>query len=120
MRVGRVPVLLFQGRVQGPTAQVCQLGLRFGEAFIARCVELLGLPEYGTAEVRTDFDGEAQLAVDHFWDRGLRHFAYFSCGNAWWIQRCLEAYRRLQQGRVQLYVLYIALTLLVLIVWKLR
>jgi LacI family transcriptional regulator len=62
-------------------------------------VELLGLPKHGTAEVHTDFDGEALLAVDHFWDRGLRHFAYFSCGIAWWIQRCFEAYSRLLQRR---------------------
>jgi LacI family transcriptional regulator len=62
-------------------------------------VELLGLPKYGMAEVRTDFDEEAQLAVDHFWDRGLRHFAYFSCGEAWWIRRCFESYSRLLKER---------------------
>ena len=35
------------------------------------------------------------------------------------IGRGLSALRWLQHGRVQLYVLYIALTLLVLLVWKL-
>jgi LacI family transcriptional regulator len=62
-------------------------------------VELLGLPKYGTAEVRTDFVEEAQLAVDHFWNRGLRHFAYFSCGEAWWIKYCFEAFSDLVKGR---------------------
>jgi LacI family transcriptional regulator len=62
-------------------------------------VELLGLPKYGTAEVRTDFDGEAQLAIDHFWNRGLRHFAYFSCGDAWWIKRCFESFCQVAKER---------------------
>jgi hypothetical protein len=35
------------------------------------------------------------------------------------IERSLSAFRWLQHGRVQLYVLYIAFTLLVLLVWKL-
>ena len=35
------------------------------------------------------------------------------------IARTLSAFRWLQHGRVQLYVLYIGLTLLVLLVWKL-
>jgi hydrogenase-4 component B len=35
------------------------------------------------------------------------------------IERALAAFRWLQHGRVQLYVLYIALTLLVLLVWRL-
>ena len=36
------------------------------------------------------------------------------------IRRALDRLRMLQHGRVQLYVLYIVLTLLVLLVWKLR
>jgi hypothetical protein len=35
------------------------------------------------------------------------------------VQKGLSAFRWLQHGRVQLYVLYIALALLVLLVWKL-
>jgi LacI family transcriptional regulator len=62
-------------------------------------VELLGLPKYGIAEVRTDFDGEARLAVDHFWDRGLRQFAYFAGGEAWWIGRCFESFCRVLKER---------------------
>jgi LacI family transcriptional regulator len=62
-------------------------------------VELLGLPKYGIAEVHTNFAEEAQLAVDHFWDHGLRNFAYFSCGDAWWIRECYENFSRLLQER---------------------
>jgi LacI family transcriptional regulator len=62
-------------------------------------VEVLGLPKYGIAEVRTDFALEAQLAVDHFWDHGLRNFAYFSCGDAWWIRASFENFNRLLKER---------------------
>ena len=29
----------------------------------------------------------AELAADHFWDQGFRHFAIFGLGNAWWIEK---------------------------------
>jgi LacI family transcriptional regulator len=57
-------------------------------------VELLGMPKYGIAEVRGDFSGEARLAVDHFWNRGLRNFAYFAGGDAWWIRENIECFSR--------------------------
>jgi len=28
----------------------------------------------------------AELAADHLWDQGFRHFAVFGLGNAWWIE----------------------------------
>lgn len=62
-------------------------------------VELLGLPKYGIAEVKGSIPEEAQLAVDHFWDRGLRHFAYFAGGEAWWLRQCFEAFGRIVEER---------------------
>jgi LacI family transcriptional regulator len=63
-------------------------------------VELLGLPKYGIAkEVRSDLAEEGQMAVDHFWDHGLRNFAYFSCGDVWWIRECYEHFARILKER---------------------
>jgi LacI family transcriptional regulator len=61
---------------------------------------LLGLPKYGTAhEVRSDLAEEARMAVDHFWDHGLRNFAYFSCGDVWWIKECHDNFSRILNER---------------------
>jgi LacI family transcriptional regulator len=54
-------------------------------------VELLGHPKFGVAEVWYDSIVDGQKAVEHFLDRGLRHFAYFTFGKAWWIERHREA-----------------------------
>ncbi len=55
-------------------------------------VELLGPPTFGSAEIMSNSSEEAQNAVEHFLNRGLRHFAYFSYGEAWWIKQCREAF----------------------------
>jgi LacI family transcriptional regulator len=55
-------------------------------------VELLGHPETGGYRVRTDFAAEARMVVEHFVGCGLRHFAYFSLGESWWIKGLRETY----------------------------
>jgi LacI family transcriptional regulator len=62
-------------------------------------VELLGHPAYELAKVRSNFEEEARLAVEHFWNHGLRQFAYFSLGDAWWIKLCLDYYRKMLEER---------------------
>ena len=47
-------------------------------------VELLGDGELARAEVLFDSEQGGKLAADHFLERGLRHFAFFTFGHAWW------------------------------------
>ena len=54
-------------------------------------VELCGNPEYGISPVDCDNAALGRMAAEHFLERGLRHFAYFTHGNAWWIEsHCQE------------------------------
>jgi LacI family transcriptional regulator len=55
-------------------------------------VEILGHPKFGIAEVWSDYSVDGQKAVEHFLNRGLRHFAYFTYGKAWWIEQHREAF----------------------------
>lgn len=61
-------------------------------------VELLGQPASGIPEVGTDNAAEANMAVQHFLDCGLRHFGFYPCLDVWPIRehrlgfcRALEA-----------------------------
>jgi len=38
-------------------------------------------------EVKVNESRIAELAADHLWDQGFRHFAVFGLGNAWWIEQ---------------------------------
>jgi LacI family transcriptional regulator len=62
-------------------------------------VELHGHPQFGISQVNVDVDRLAELAVEHFWNCGLRQFGFFTFGDAWWIRLHLEAYCRVLQGR---------------------
>jgi LacI family transcriptional regulator len=55
-------------------------------------VEILGHPKFGIGEVWSDYFVDGQKAVEHFLDRGLRHFAYFTYGEVWWIEQLREAF----------------------------
>jgi LacI family transcriptional regulator len=56
-------------------------------------VELGGHPEYGVSPVDCDNAALGRMAVEHFLDRGLRHFAYFTHGYAWWIESHCQEFR---------------------------
>jgi LacI family transcriptional regulator len=47
-------------------------------------VELLGDGRRFVSEVQSDAEIAGRMAADHFIERGLRNFAYYSYGNAWW------------------------------------
>lgn len=49
-------------------------------------VELLGDGKKYVSEVQSDSTIAGQMAAEHFIDRGLQHFAYYSYGNTWWGQ----------------------------------
>ncbi len=61
-------------------------------------VELHGYPNIGFVQVQTDFDKEARMAVEHFFDNGLRHFAFFSFGSAWIVDFHQDAFVRAVHG----------------------
>lgn len=49
-------------------------------------VELLGDGKRFVSEVQSDAVVAGRLAAEHFIERGLRNFAYYSYGNSWWGQ----------------------------------
>jgi LacI family transcriptional regulator len=49
-------------------------------------VELLGDGQRFVSEVQSDAVIAGNMAADHFIERGLRNFAYYSYGNTWWGQ----------------------------------
>ena len=55
-------------------------------------VELLGPAKLGGAEIMSNCFEEGRMAVEHFLNCGLRHFAYFSYGEAWWIKQSREPF----------------------------
>jgi LacI family transcriptional regulator len=57
-------------------------------------VELLGNGKQAVAEVRTDEDIVAKMAVEHFAQAGFTNFAFFAIGNAWWSELRREAFCR--------------------------
>jgi LacI family transcriptional regulator len=86
-----------------------------GQGIIARCitqkqakllrttnlpiVELLGDRHIGTAEVTCDDYLMGRMACDHFFDRGLRQFAFFTYGETWWTQTHCEGFCRALRER---------------------
>ncbi len=81
-----------------------------GQGIIARCitpkqanllratnlpmVELLGNRHIGTAEVTCDDYLMGRMACEHFFDRGLRRFAFYTYGDTWWTQTHCEGFCR--------------------------
>ncbi len=57
-------------------------------------VELFGHPRVMQAQVTADQAAEANLAVEHFLNCGLRHFGYFTYEEVWWIKSHRDAYTR--------------------------
>jgi LacI family transcriptional regulator len=48
-------------------------------------VDMGGNPEYGIGNIDSDDAMMSRMAVEHFLDLGLRHFAFFTYAAAWWI-----------------------------------
>jgi LacI family transcriptional regulator len=62
-------------------------------------VELHSHPKIGIPRIGVDLNKEGRMAVEHFLDCGLRHFAFFSFGDAWWIRMHRDAYCRAVEER---------------------
>jgi len=50
-------------------------------------VELHGDNVHSFIDITINESRLAELATDHLWDQGFRHFAAFGLGNAWWIEK---------------------------------
>ena len=62
-------------------------------------VELHGHPKVGVPQMRVDVVKVGRMAVDHFLNCGLRQFAFFTYGEAWWIKSYRDAFSRLVKER---------------------
>ena len=60
-------------------------------------VELYADPQLGVGLVHPDDEAVADLAARHFFDRGLRHFAFFCDDQAAWIDLRQQAFARVLQ-----------------------
>jgi len=63
-------------------------------------VELHGDPKIGSQMVKGDESLDAHMVAEHFLNCGLRQFAYFSYGEAWWSRYLREPFRNIleEQG----------------------
>ncbi|MDR0335464.1 MAG: DNA-binding transcriptional regulator [Planctomycetaceae bacterium] len=57
-------------------------------------VELLGDGQRFVSEVQSDAVVAGNMAAEHFIERGLRYFAYYSYGNTWWGQARGDAFTK--------------------------
>jgi LacI family transcriptional regulator len=62
-------------------------------------VELHGHKHVGNPQIRVDVFTEVRLAIDHFLNCGLRNFAFFSYGDAWWMNFHSDAFRQVLKER---------------------
>jgi LacI family transcriptional regulator len=62
-------------------------------------VELFPAPKSGIPLVRPDEEGIARQAVEHFLDRGLRHFAFFCADSGNWIDWRRQAFEQYLHSR---------------------
>ena len=62
-------------------------------------VELLGDGKTAKAEVCSDLELLGQMAAQHFRERGLQRFAFFSIGYAWWVAEVAEAFHLALAGK---------------------
>lgn len=58
-------------------------------------VEVLGDGKKHPPLIQCDEISICQMVADHFWERGFRHFAFFSMGHNWW---SLERQKAFQKG----------------------
>lgn len=58
-------------------------------------VEVLGDGKKHPPWVQCDEISICRMVADHFWQRGFRHFAFFSMGHNWW---SVERYEAFQKG----------------------
>jgi LacI family transcriptional regulator len=87
------PEWLKEWRGQGIIVRTINMKLeRLLRATRLPLVELHGDPKIGVAQVRTDSLVAGRMVMDHFLNNGLRHFAHFSYGEAWWITPQRERY----------------------------
>ena len=57
-----------------------------------RYVELLGDEVERPADVTEDEENVCRLAFEHFRDRGLKFYALYAYGNAWWVRFRIQTY----------------------------
>jgi LacI family transcriptional regulator len=57
-------------------------------------VDVGGNPAYGITPIDWDDMAMSRLAVEHFLDRGFRHFGYFSYAHSWWLDLHILGYRQ--------------------------
>lgn len=57
-------------------------------------VEILGDGQKHPPLVQCDETSICQMVADHFWQRGFRHFAFFSMGHNWWSTERYEAFQK--------------------------
>jgi LacI family transcriptional regulator len=62
-------------------------------------VELHGDTKNSLTQIHVDVITEATLAVEHFLNCGLRNFAFFCYGNAWWMDYHRDAFRQVVKDR---------------------
>jgi LacI family transcriptional regulator len=62
-------------------------------------VEMLGNPKFGVAQVRGDYDMMGQMAAEHFFNSGLRQFAYFTYEGTSFTQEHCDAFRNALKER---------------------
>jgi LacI family transcriptional regulator len=62
-------------------------------------VEMHGSSKIGVSQVRVDFDMVVRMATDHLLSSGLRHFAYFTCGQSDAVKEQYAAFRSALESR---------------------
>ena len=62
-------------------------------------VELHSHPKIGVPQIRVDVLKVGHMAAEHFLNCGLRQFAFFSYGEAWWIRSYREAFGQVLKER---------------------
>jgi LacI family transcriptional regulator len=62
-------------------------------------VEMHGDPKFGASHVMGDPQADGRMVADHLLNCGLRHFAFFSYGEAWWSRGLRDPYCQALQER---------------------
>jgi LacI family transcriptional regulator len=62
-------------------------------------VELYSHAKIGVPQVRTDLEAEGRMVIEHFLNCGLRNFAFFTYGDAWWINTHRDNFREMLAKR---------------------
>jgi LacI family transcriptional regulator len=84
-------------------------------------VELHGDPKIGVAQVRTDGMVGGRMVVEHFLNCGLRHFAFFAYGEAWFIKTHRETFcKALEEKGYECHIYHSASSERIMPVWHER